>query len=47
MSAQTLNEQPVRSTWALGTPELTDYYDTEWGMPVFDESGVFLGFIGS
>ena len=41
MSAQTLNEQPVRSTWALGTPELTDYYDTEWGMPVFDESGVF------
>ncbi len=41
MSAHTLNEQPVRSTWALGTPELTDYYDTEWGMPVFDESGVF------
>ena len=41
MSAQTLNEQPVRSTWALGTPELTDYYDTEWGMPVRDERGVF------
>ena len=41
MSAQTLNEQPVRSTWALGTPELAEYYDTEWGMPVYDESGVF------
>lgn len=33
--------QPVRSAWASGTPLLTEYYDTEWGMPVFDEQGVF------
>ena len=38
-AAQTM--QPVRSAWASGTPLLTDYYDTEWGMPVFDEQGVF------
>ncbi len=41
MVEQTKYAEPVRSTWALGTPELTDYYDNEWGLPVFDESGVF------
>lgn len=31
----------IRSSWALGDPLLTEYYDTEWGMPVTDEQGVF------
>lgn len=31
----------IRSSWALGAPLLTEYYDTEWGMPVTDEQGVF------
>ncbi len=31
----------VRSSWADSDPLLTEYYDTEWGMPVFDEAGVF------
>lgn len=32
---------PVRSNWATQDPLLTVYYDTEWGMPVYDERGVF------
>lgn len=32
---------PIRAAWALQSPLLTDYYDTEWGMPVRDERGVF------
>lgn len=32
---------PVRSAWATQDPLLTEYYDTEWGMPVTDERGVF------
>lgn len=35
------NPVPVRAAWALQDPLLTDYYDTEWGMPVTDEQGVF------
>lgn len=31
----------IRSSWALGDPLLTEYYDTEWGIPVTDEQGVF------
>lgn len=31
----------IRAAWALQAPILTEYYDTEWGMPVFDERGVF------
>ena len=30
-----------RATWADQDPLLTEYYDTEWGMPVTDETGVF------
>src|SRR6218665_2565566 len=33
--------EPIRSDWATGDPLLTEYYDTEWGMPVYDEAGVF------
>lgn len=32
---------PVRASWAAQDPLLTEYYDTEWGMPVSDETGVF------
>jgi len=32
---------PQRGEWALGDPILTEYYDTEWGMPVYSETGVF------
>ncbi|MDI6022901.1 DNA-3-methyladenine glycosylase I [Leucobacter sp. UT-8R-CII-1-4] len=31
----------VRSNWANDHDDLKHYYDTEWGMPVFDENGVF------
>lgn len=31
----------ARPAWAAGDPLLRDYYDTEWGMPVRDERGVF------
>lgn len=31
----------VRPAWASVDPMLRDYYDTEWGMPVRDERGVF------
>ncbi|GAA1864622.1 DNA-3-methyladenine glycosylase I [Brevibacterium marinum] len=31
----------ARTPWAYGDPLLLHYYDTEWGMPVRDESGMF------
>src|SRR5690554_5696031 len=31
----------ARTPWAYGDPLLTEYYDTEWGLPVRDERGVF------
>lgn len=31
----------ARPTWASADPLLRDYYDTEWGMPVRDERGLF------
>ncbi|QDO90395.1 DNA-3-methyladenine glycosylase I [Ornithinimicrobium ciconiae] len=31
----------ARPTWASVDPMLRAYYDTEWGMPVRDERGVF------
>ncbi len=31
----------ARPRWAAGDPLLRAYYDTEWGMPVRDERGVF------
>lgn len=33
--------EPVRTSWATSDPILTHYYDTEWGMPVRNEQGVF------
>ncbi|MBU3064724.1 DNA-3-methyladenine glycosylase I [Nocardia sp. NEAU-G5] len=31
----------ARPAWAAGDSLLRDYYDTEWGMPVTDEHGVY------
>lgn len=31
----------ARTPWAYGNPLLLTYYDTEWGLPVRDESGMF------
>lgn len=31
----------ARPAWAALDPLLRDYYDTEWGLPVFDERGVY------
>lgn len=31
----------ARPRWAAHDPMLRDYYDTEWGMPVRDEHGLF------
>jgi DNA-3-methyladenine glycosylase I len=31
----------ARPPWAAVNPLLRDYYDTEWGMPVTDEHGVY------
>ena len=31
----------ARPTWAASDPLMRDYYDTEWGMPVRDERGLF------
>ena len=31
----------VRPTWASVDPLLKEYYDTEWGMPVRDERGLY------
>lgn len=30
-----------RPPWAMASPLLREYYDTEWGMPVRDEAGLF------
>ena len=35
------HDVPIRAAWAHGAPILTEYYDTEWGMPVRDERGLF------
>lgn len=31
----------ARPAWAAADPLLQNYYDTEWGMPVRDEAGLF------
>ena len=30
-----------RCSWALGTPELSRYHDSEWGLPVLDDDALF------
>ncbi|GAA4830340.1 DNA-3-methyladenine glycosylase I [Garicola koreensis] len=31
----------ARPAWAAADPMLRDYYDTEWGMPIRDEAGMY------
>ncbi|GAA1136905.1 DNA-3-methyladenine glycosylase I [Nesterenkonia lutea] len=31
----------VRTAWALGSEMMCRYYDTEWGMPICEERGLF------
>src|SRR6478672_11119719 len=31
----------ARPVWASSDPMLRDYYDTEWGLPVRDEQGLY------
>lgn len=31
----------ARTPWAYGDPMLLDYYDSEWGLPIHDEAGLF------
>ena len=31
----------ARPVWAATDPLLREYYDTEWGMPVRDEAGLY------
>ncbi|MBM7846953.1 DNA-3-methyladenine glycosylase I [Arthrobacter roseus] len=31
----------IRTPWALSHPLLLEYYDTEWGTPVYTEQGLF------
>src|SRR5690625_7325756 len=31
----------IRPAWAAEDPLLREYYDTEWGMPVRDERGLY------
>lgn len=39
--ASTPHTTVIRASWALTDPLLTEYYDSEWGMPIRDEAGVF------
>ncbi len=41
MTLLTGDDGLARPVWAAGDPLLRDYYDTEWGMPVRDERGLF------
>lgn len=38
---QSPTDAPTRAAWATSDPLLTEYYDTEWGMPVFGEQELF------
>ena len=31
----------ARPSWAVSSPMYLEYYDTEWGVPVRDERGLF------
>lgn len=37
----TSSPELVRTPWALSHPLLLEYYDTEWGLPVYTEQGLF------
>lgn len=41
MTSDHLAQAVIRAAWANTDPLMQQYYDTEWGMPVTDEAGVF------
>jgi DNA-3-methyladenine glycosylase I len=41
MSTVTGDDGLARPAWASADPLLREYYDTEWGMPVRDEQGIY------
>lgn len=41
MTAITGSDGLARSPWAYANERMRDYYDTEWGLPVTDERGLF------
>lgn len=36
-----MNGQPRRCAWATASPDYLAYHDTEWGVPVRDDRGLF------
>ncbi|MEI6083778.1 MAG: DNA-3-methyladenine glycosylase I [Verrucomicrobiota bacterium] len=34
-------QEPVRCAWCLGHPLMTEYHDTEWGVPLHDDQKLF------
>ena len=36
-----MSDGVVRCDWALGSPAMTEYHDTEWGVPVHDDATHF------
>jgi DNA-3-methyladenine glycosylase I len=36
-----MNDSLKRCSWALGSPLERDYHDTEWGVPLHDDRGLF------
>jgi DNA-3-methyladenine glycosylase I len=36
-----MNDGLERCSWALGSPLERDYHDTEWGVPLHDDRGLF------
>ncbi|GAB3487715.1 DNA-3-methyladenine glycosylase I [Nocardiopsis coralliicola] len=41
MSAPPAADGRTRCGWALGTPDLAAYHDTEWGLPIRTDQGMF------
>jgi DNA-3-methyladenine glycosylase I len=34
-------KEPIRCEWCLGHPLMVDYHDTEWGVPLHDDTKLF------
>src|SRR5947207_810289 len=36
-----MNDKRIRCEWCLGHPVMTEYHDTEWGVPLHDERTLY------
>ena len=36
-----MNDGQTRCQWSLGHPLMTEYHDTEWGVPVYDDRKLY------